>query len=114
MIYNTKLRNSVLRKALNSKYGAKNVSVRGDTGTAHGWVRIGLIVDNYHTNSHTKHNIYGTCIECANYKTLLRAELMEYSISEMAKHDLGFYSYTDDMGYNNYEVLIDITFRNDL
>lgn len=73
-----------IKKALATKYGYKNVSVRNGTGTAWGWVEVRIYVEG---------------------ETKGIREEAEKIIKETG---VELYTYTDDMGYDHEELLVEV------
>lgn len=94
-------RNKQVKSILSKKYGHKNVSVTGGRGTAYGWCEV------YITQPKPKNCI---CQEfyCDVCKKVMHAIRLEV---EKLLHNVEFYKYTDDMGYDHKEVLIQVSLR---
>jgi hypothetical protein len=115
-----KLRNKLIKKSLSQVYNPKDVSVRGETGSAYGWVIIKVTIDrpegcrcNWKTefNKYTKQNytfraplVDGVRTSRSSYmceKCLSRHQAETQRMDEII-HGCGaeFYHYTSDDGYN--------------
>ena len=94
---NIKERNKQIKRILSKEYGVKNVSVTGATGTATGWVHITINAGNRVLAEGEQHNQFEK--DLIN-ETSERAE-------ELIK-DVEFYTYTDDMGIENKEYVLNI------
>jgi copper chaperone CopZ len=75
----------IIKSALAKVYGYRNVSVRVDSGTAYGWLRIRIEVEG------SKEGVYQNA-----------EKIIEESGAEV-------YTYTDDMGFEQKEMLISIS-----
>lgn len=74
----------IIKKALAEKYGFKNVSVKNGTGTAWGWVEVKILVDGDTTG------------------------IREEAEKIIAGTGVKLYTYTDDMGYDHTELLVEV------
>ena len=92
-----KERNKQIKRILSKEYGVKNVSVTGATGTATGWAHITINAGNRVLAEGEQHNQFEK--DLIN-ETSERAE-------ELIK-DVEFYTYTDDMGIENKEYVLNI------
>ena len=86
----TSEKNRAIKKALVAVYGAKNVSVTGDRGTAYGWVRIDITLPNTGTTPDEYRKLYSETSQ--KVRDIARQALKEIGAE--------FYTYTSDDGYN--------------
>lgn len=74
----------IIKKALADRFGFKNVSVRNATGTAWGWVEVNIYVEGE------------------------TAGLREEAEKIIKATGVKLYTYTDDMGYDHDELLVQV------
>jgi hypothetical protein len=106
-------RNRAIKKALSKVFGRENVSVRGDRGTAYGWVDITIKVkdpcngfDIHTSNDMSRIN------ECIRERDKIRDEIRKkvWRILEETGLDKGLYTYYDDMNQRRYRCGINVEF----
>lgn len=98
MIQITK-RNKQIKDLLVAHYGKGNVSVRGATGTATGWVEITLTLPPSVLCTEEKEP--GSCKECRKY-----AHEIEREAEKMVENSgIELYTYADDMGYGDHSCI---------
>lgn len=99
-----------IKKALATKYGFKNVTVKNGTGTAWGWVKIGVSVPKPEVADH-EHSEYG-CTKCRVSENAISKEVEDLASQALKDNNLKFHTYCSDGGYNSERdcVLIDVNF----
>jgi len=103
-------RNRAIKKVLARRFGRKNVRVKGDRGTAYGWVNIYVQVPKPHKGECERPEGWpGSFYECDACKRV--REETEKEIWRLLK-EAGLYdelgTYYDDMGDKHKEVIIHI------
>lgn len=100
-----------IKNALAKKYGARNVTVRNGTGTAWGWVHAGIEINkplfcicNYDVKA-------GYCHNCRDAMRYTSVGANAIALEALKKESLEPYTYSDDMGGENAEILIEIHFK---
>jgi hypothetical protein len=93
-------RNKKVKKVLSAIFGASNVSVRNGRGTAWGWCEIDIVA--------------GERIEADGFYSQEERNIINtaHDKAEQAIKDIEFYHYSDDMGYDYAEVLIQVNLTN--
>lgn len=109
----TAQRNRAIKKALVNHYGklcATLISVKGDTGTAYGWINIRIELPAPAGHVHDTMN-YGYCRSCNdNYR---KESQTVSSICHTTAKEIGSYigTYCSDMGEDRDEILINIIYK---
>lgn len=92
-------RNRLIKKALRKAF--LNVSVRGDRGTAYGWVNIRITEKKPHNEDCDWH-----CPTCSDKREQIRRRVWEILKETGLIHHL--YKYTDDMGDTREECIVEV------
>jgi hypothetical protein len=90
-------RNKQVKTKLSAIFGRENVSVKGGRGTAYGWCEV-------HING-------GKRLSNEEFYNQAERDLMN-DLSRKAKEaikGIEFYKWTDDMGFNDNELLIQVS-----
>ena len=107
-----KERNKLIKKVLSQEFGYNNVRVKGDRGTAYGWVNVHITVKKPHKGECEDKGWLNMCDECRElyYSTKRRVwEILEKA--DLVK-ELGIYY--DDFGNKHHEIIIDIDLKDDV
>jgi len=94
-------RNRRIKKALSRVFGRENVRVRGDRGTAYGWVNITVIQPKPHNG-----DCDWRCEECRRKRESVKQRVWEVLRETGLINHL--HTYYDDMGYRRYECIIQV------
>jgi len=94
-------RNKMIKKLLAKEFGYKNVRVRGDRGTAYGWVDVYVKVPKRHSG-----NCDVLCYQCRKEREEVRNRVWKILDEHGLTDELGVWY--DDMGYKHYEIIIDV------
>ncbi|MGC8936543.1 MAG: hypothetical protein ACP5KV_04170 [Candidatus Methanomethylicaceae archaeon] len=94
-------RNKLIKKALVAEFGHGNVSVRGDRGTAYGWVSIKVKVKKPHNGK-----CDWRCRLCIDTRNKVTERV--WRILEETGLDKELGTYYDDMGWERKEYTINV------
>jgi len=97
----TATRNRLIKKALAAEFGYENVSVKGDRGTAYGWVKIKIKARKPHSGG------------CEWLCPLCREEMNKivgrvWRILKESGLERELYTYYDDIGCERKECIIEV------
>jgi hypothetical protein len=94
-------RNRAIKKALARFFGRENISVKGDRGTAYGWVNIEVRARKLHSGECDWH-----CLLCRDAKDKIKEKV--WQILKETGLDKELYTYYDDMGCQHKECSITV------
>ena len=102
-----KERNRLIKKVLVEEFGFKNVKVRGDRGTAYGWVEVTITAQKPHKGDcEPPYTIGGICKACDSKYWEIRKRVWRILEENDLIKELGIYY--DDFNEKRYEILIDV------
>lgn len=93
------------KSRLTEVFGRGNVSVRLDRGTAYGWVNARIKVPkpkDCECDNPEAPKQWGICLRCREEIDKAR------TLAQKVTKGIPFYSYTDDMGYEHDEFIVEI------
>jgi len=99
-------RNKRIKEVLAREFGYKNVRVRGERGTAYGWVNIYITAKKPHKGECKNKGFYGLCDECRAKIEEVKKKAWEILEREGLTKEL--YTWYDDFGNKNYECAISV------
>ena len=102
-------RNRQIKKALAEEFGYKNVSVKGDRGTAYGWVNIKIVAKKPEGEDCNPGDPYWKC-----EKTREKIDQIKKRVWQILKEtglDRYLFSFYDDMLGKQPEVIIDVELK---
>jgi len=92
-------RNRAIKKALSEVYNRENVTVKGHTGTAYGWMTIKVTVSKpIHEHNQER---YGHCSICHELQTLEEKKITEIVHETVKKIGSYIGTYSSDDGYGS-------------
>jgi hypothetical protein len=94
-------RNRLIKAALAEEFGWGNVSVRGDRGTAYGWVNIKVRVKKPHSG---ECDLF--CPFCRDFRDKVRARVWQILKQTGLDREIG--TYYSDVGDERKECIIDV------
>jgi len=98
-------RNRLIKKALAQEFGWDNVRVKGDRGTAYGWVDIQVRIEKPHNGECE----WWRCDRCREGHD--RAYRRVWEILRETGLERYLWKYTDEMGEERYECVVSVVFR---
>lgn len=100
----TAMRNRLIKKALTKEFGYGNVRVRGDRGTAYGWVLIRIKAKKPHDGHDEERRCM--CPSCRDAYSKIQKRIWEILRMTGLEEKLG--TYYGDMGTTNKECIVEV------
>ncbi|MEM2352404.1 MAG: hypothetical protein QXT26_08370 [Thermoproteota archaeon] len=100
-ISKTARRNRLIKAALSEVFGRENVSVKGDRGTAYGWVIITIYAEKPHEGECER-----ICLACNDKRREIERKAWRILEETGLVEELNIYY--DEMGNQRYECIIDV------
>jgi len=94
-------RNRAIKKALARVFGVENVRVRGDRGSAYGWVDITITQPKPHNGE-----CDWRCQECARVRDEVKTRVWQILRETGLINEL--FTYWDDMNERRYECIVEV------
>ena len=105
-----KERNRKIKQVLSKEFGYQNVKVKGERGTATGWVNIYIKAKKPHKGECPRpegwNGYYYECEECRRKREKVKNKVLEI-LKKSGLYD-ELYSYYDDMNYKHKECIITV------
>ena len=97
-------RNRLIKKALGKEFGYSNVKVKGDRGTAYGWVTIRIMAERPHNGE-----CDWSCPICSDFAYEIKRKVWQILKDTGLDKEIG--TYYSDAGEERKECIIEVRFK---